>query len=68
MVARATFTRTYDGPSVVSPSDQTEDSDGDRRRRREGWPAGEAGLPAPGKVADAIARTSQPKRQRVERQ
>ena len=39
--------------------DQTEDNDGDRGRQREGWPAGQAYLPASRKVADAIAQISQ---------
>jgi small conductance mechanosensitive channel len=34
--------------------DQTEDSDGDRARQREGWPAGDADVPPSQKVADAI--------------
>ena len=38
--------------------DQTEDSDGDRGRQREGWPAGNADVPASRKVADAIAQLS----------
>ena len=39
--------------------DQTEDSDGDRGRQREGWPAGQAHVPASRKVADAIAQISE---------
>lgn len=35
--------------------DQTEDTDGDRRRQREGWPAGPGEAPESRKVADAIA-------------
>ncbi|MEO5822717.1 MAG: mechanosensitive ion channel family protein [Vicinamibacteraceae bacterium] len=38
--------------------DQTEDSDGDRGRQREGWPAGKAAVPRSLKVADAIAQIS----------
>ena len=34
--------------------DQTEESDGDRARQREGWPAGDAAVPRPRHVADAI--------------
>jgi small-conductance mechanosensitive channel len=34
--------------------DQTEETDGDRTRQREGWPAGPAGAPAPGGVARAL--------------
>ena len=36
--------------------DQTEDTDGDRRRQREGWPAGNGDAPAPAGVARAVAR------------
>lgn len=32
--------------------DQTEATDGDRRRQREGWPAGQGNVPAPARVAD----------------
>ena len=38
--------------------DQTEDSDGDRARQREGWPAGNTDVPASRKVADAIRQMS----------
>jgi small-conductance mechanosensitive channel len=38
--------------------DQTEDSDGDRARQREGWPAGNRDVPASRKVADAIRHLS----------
>ena len=38
--------------------DQTEESDGDRVRQREGWPAGQSYAPASRKVADAIAQIS----------
>ena len=41
--------------------DQTEDTDGDRGRQREGWPAGKADVPASRKVADAIAQLSRSK-------
>lgn len=34
--------------------DQTEDSDGDRARQREGWPAGNTDVPPSGEMADAI--------------
>jgi small-conductance mechanosensitive channel len=34
--------------------DQTEDSDGDRRRQREGWPAGNGEVPEPRGVARAL--------------
>jgi len=35
--------------------DQTEATDGDRRRQREGWPAGGSEVPEPHRVADAVA-------------
>ncbi len=35
--------------------DQTEETDGDRRRQREGWPAGDGPAPARGGVAAALA-------------
>lgn len=38
--------------------DQTEDSDGDRARQREGWPAGNTDVPPSRKVADAIRHLS----------
>ena len=34
--------------------DQTEATDGDRRRQREGWPAGTGPVPAPRTIAGAI--------------
>ena len=34
--------------------DQTEETDGDRKRQREGWPAGEADAPPPRTIAGAI--------------
>jgi small-conductance mechanosensitive channel len=34
--------------------DQTEASDGDRRRQREGWPAGEGAVPEPRSIAGAL--------------
>jgi small conductance mechanosensitive channel len=43
--------------------DQTEESDGDRARQREGWPAGNTDVPASRKVADAIRLTSGSKAQ-----
>jgi small-conductance mechanosensitive channel len=41
--------------------DQTEETDGDRRRQREGWPAGRDGgdVPRPRQVAAAIGRASE---------
>jgi small conductance mechanosensitive channel len=35
--------------------DQTEESDGDRARQREGWPAGKSAVPKPAGVARALA-------------
>lgn len=46
--------------------DQTEDSDGDRARQREGWPAGNTEVPASRKLADAIRHLSGSKPRRVE--
>lgn len=34
--------------------DQTEETDGDRRRQREGWPAGQGDGPKPHRMADAV--------------
>jgi small-conductance mechanosensitive channel len=34
--------------------DQTEGTDGDRRRQREGWPAGQGQAPQPYRIADAL--------------
>jgi small-conductance mechanosensitive channel len=34
--------------------DQTEDTDGDRSRQREGWPAGRSTPPQPRRIADAL--------------
>ena len=45
---------------------RTEDSDGDRARQREGWPAGNTGVPASRKVADAIRHMSGSKPRGVE--
>ncbi len=39
--------------------DQTEETDGDRRRQREGWPAGKGAVPAPSGIAHAARRTSE---------
>ena len=36
--------------------DQTEESDGDRARQREGWPAGRGSVPPPRNIAGAIRR------------
>ncbi len=40
--------------------DQTEETDGDRRRQREGWPAGTGDVPAPRGIAAAIAGLARP--------
>jgi len=40
--------------------DQTEATDGDRQRQREGWPAGEGDVPAGRSIADAIRRSMHP--------
>jgi len=37
--------------------DQTEETDGDRRRQREGWPAGRGSIPEPHRIADMVRRT-----------
>jgi small conductance mechanosensitive channel len=34
--------------------DQTEDSDGDRSRQREGWPKGKGDVPRPARIVDAL--------------
>lgn len=39
---------------VVLFHDQTEETDGDRRRQREGWPAGQGEAPRPRGIADAL--------------
>ena len=36
--------------------DQTEETDGDRSRQREGWPAGKGEAPKSRSIADAIGR------------
>ena len=38
--------------------DQTETTDGDRRRQREGWPAGNGEVPGPRYVGGEAARAS----------
>ena len=35
--------------------DQTEETDGDRSRQREGWPAGRKAIPKPRRISDALA-------------
>lgn len=39
--------------------DQTEETDGDRKRQREGWPAGNGAVPEPMTIAGAICRLAQ---------
>jgi small conductance mechanosensitive channel len=46
--------------------DQTEDSDGDHGRQREGWPASNADVPASREVADAIEQSSRSTLRRVD--
>lgn len=41
---------------VVLFHDQTEETDGDRRTQREGWPAGKGEVPAPLRIAGSIER------------
>lgn len=45
--------------SQVLFHDQTEETDGDRRRQREGWPSGEGKVPAQSNVALALRKHSQ---------
>jgi small conductance mechanosensitive channel len=40
--------------SVVLFHDQTEETDGDRRRQREGWPAGRGDVPDPRPIASSL--------------
>lgn len=44
--------------------DQTEETDGDRSRQREGWPAGNGSLPKPRRISDAVRQLAE---QRTER-
>ena len=46
--------------------DQTEESDGDRRRQREGWPAGQDEVPHPQSVADVLAAWVEDRRRAAE--
>jgi small conductance mechanosensitive channel len=39
--------------------DQTEETDGDRRRQREGWPAGDGDVPKPRGIATSIRRRAE---------
>ena len=43
--------------------DQTEETDGDRRRQREGWPAGKGNVPAPRDLAGALRELTDTRRQ-----
>ncbi|TFZ01334.1 mechanosensitive ion channel family protein [Ramlibacter rhizophilus] len=47
--------------------DQTEDSDGDRRRQREGWPARPGDSPRPARIADGLGELARSSAQRGER-
>lgn len=67
-VLSATKTQlTFHGMDLPFPTqqslfhDHTEDSEGDRLRQRQGWPAGHTDVPASRKVADAIQHLSGPK-------
>ncbi|MCS0614633.1 mechanosensitive ion channel family protein [Massilia kyonggiensis] len=42
--------------------DQTEATDGDRRRQREGWPAGKVEVPAPARLGEALRTLADGKR------
>jgi small conductance mechanosensitive channel len=44
--------------------DQTEETDGDRSRQREGWPAGKSEAPKPHRVSDALGKLAQMRSQR----
>lgn len=46
--------------------DQTEETDGDRARQREGWPAGEADVPVPQGMARMLSRVLGPTEPRKE--
>ena len=48
---------------VVLFHDQTEETDGDRRRQREGWPAGPGEVPQPRGIAAALCRLEAPERE-----
>lgn len=39
--------------------DQTEDTDGDRTRQREGWPAGSGQAPGPHRIADSLKKLAE---------
>ncbi|NMF62609.1 mechanosensitive ion channel family protein [Brasilonema octagenarum UFV-E1] len=44
--------------------DQTEETDGDRSRQREGWPAGKGEYPKPRRISDSIRKLAQLQAQR----
>lgn len=44
--------------------DQTEETDGDRSRQREGWPASKAGVPKPRSIASALEAAAKVSRER----
>ncbi|MBD2450408.1 mechanosensitive ion channel family protein [Nostoc sp. FACHB-152] len=44
--------------------DQTEDTDGDRSRQREGWPAGKKEVPKPRSISDSLRLVAQMRSQR----
>ena len=58
-IKEALFANGVDLPyptQVVLFHDQTEETDGDRRRQREGWPAGKGDVPKPRKIADVLVK------------
>lgn len=44
--------------------DQTEATDGDRSRQREGWPAGQRAIPRPRSISDSLQQLAEQRRQR----
>ncbi|GAB1540191.1 mechanosensitive ion channel family protein [Scytonema sp. NUACC21] len=44
--------------------DQTEETDGDRSRQREGWPAGRGEVPKPRRISDSLKQLAQMRSQR----
>lgn len=44
--------------------DQTEATDGDRSRQREGWPAGQQDVPRPRSISDSLQQLAEQRRQR----
>ena len=56
-IAGALVSQGFDLPfptQVVLFHDQTEESDGDRSRQREGWPKGKGEAPRPARIVDAL--------------